>query len=69
MAAIAISIPVPKLVVPFSHGVGPEGYRFMRALYGLAVSGAIGVAVSFFTKPRPENEITGLICSRALRSR
>ena len=64
MAAIAVSMAVPKLVVPFSHGVGPDGYRFMRALYGLAVSGAIGVGVSFFTKPRPKEELVGLICSR-----
>jgi SSS family solute:Na+ symporter len=65
MAAIAVSMGLPKLVVPFSHGVGPEGYRFMRALYGLAVSGAIGVAVSFFTKPRAKDEVAGLICSRS----
>ena len=68
MIAIAVSIPVPRLVMPFSHGVGPEGYRFMRALYGLAVSGAIGVLVSFFTEPRPKDEIAGLICSRTPRT-
>ena len=65
MIAMAVSLRVPLLIAPFSHGVGSEGFGFMRALYGLAVSGAIAVGVSLFTKPRPKEEIAGLICSRA----
>ena len=64
MIAITVSMPVPQLVAPFSHGVGPKGYHFMRALYGLAVSGAIGVIVTFFTEPKRIEEIAGLVCSR-----
>ena len=60
--AIAISIPLPGLVAPFSHGVGPEGYKFMRALYGLAVCGAIGVIVTLFTESKTKEEIAGLVC-------
>ena len=33
----------------------------MRALYGLVVSGVIGVLVTLVTKPRPDQEIEGLV--------
>jgi len=60
--AIAVSIALPELVAPFSHGVGPEGYKFMRALYGLAVCGVIGVMVTLFTEPKSRESIRGLVC-------
>lgn len=49
------------LVGPFSFGMGPESYDFTRALYGLVVCGTIGIVVTWFTKPKPESELTGLV--------
>jgi len=49
------------LVGPFDFGMGPDSYKFMRALYGLLVAGVLGVSVSFFTRPKPEVELKGLI--------
>jgi len=51
----------PQLVDFFAHGVdGAEGHHYMRALYGLVVSGVIGVAATFFTKPsRTDEELVG----------
>jgi len=72
LAAIAFSIFVPAVIAPFAHGVPPveagdglfagmRQYKFMRALYGLAVSGAIGVAVTLFTRPEPGERQRGLV--------
>lgn len=69
---VVLSIFLPELVEPFSHGVPrtkPDGtlleyaraYKFTRALYGLAVSAVIGVVVTIFTKPKPASEIEGLV--------
>jgi len=60
---VFLSIPgkMHFLLKPFSHGVGPEGLIFMRALYGLIVCTAIALIVSFFTKPRKEEEVVGLL--------
>jgi len=59
---VAASIRWPGLIAPFSHGVDPAGgFKFLRALYGLAGSLAIGVTVTFFTRPRPLAEIEGLV--------
>ncbi len=69
---VVLSIFLPELVEPFSHGVPrtkPDGtlleyaraYKFTRALYGLAVSTVIGVVVTFLTKPKAEEEIAGLV--------
>ncbi len=33
----------------------------MRALYGLLAASALGVSVTWFTKPRPEAELKGLV--------
>ncbi|MCC6487112.1 MAG: sodium/solute symporter [Candidatus Hydrogenedentes bacterium] len=49
------------LIGPFSFGMGPDSYDFTRALYGLAVCAAIGVGVTFFTKPRAESALVGLV--------
>ncbi len=58
---VALSIKFPWLITPFAHGIAPEGYEFMRALYGIAVCTAIGVTVSFFTKPKQPEELIGLV--------
>ncbi|MFH1746437.1 MAG: sodium/solute symporter [Planctomycetota bacterium] len=61
---IVLSIPYPKMIWPFGtwlHGVDPEGgYKFMRAFFGIMVSGVVGVLASFFTRPKPVAEIAGL---------
>ena len=59
---VALSIAWPVLVTPFSHGVDPSGgFKYMRALYGLAASGVIAVLVSFLTKARSGKAIEGLV--------
>ncbi|MBM4028179.1 MAG: sodium/solute symporter [Planctomycetes bacterium] len=50
-----------RLIGPFDFGMGPGSYSFMRALFGLLAAGAIGAAVTQFTKPRPDTEIKGLV--------
>ncbi len=49
------------LVGPLDFGMGPDSYKFMRALFGLLAAGTLGVSVTCFTRPRPEEEIKGLI--------
>lgn len=60
--AMAASIWIPELITPFAHGVSPEGgFKYMRALYGLVASGAIGVIVTLLTRPsRRPDELVGL---------
>jgi SSS family solute:Na+ symporter len=72
LAAIALSILCPALIAPFAHGVpveeaggglfaGADRYKFLRALFGLVASGAIGVAVTLFTRPEPFERQRGLV--------
>jgi SSS family solute:Na+ symporter len=72
MVAIVASILVPELITPFAHGVpmtdvgdglldGMKQYKFMRACYGIAVSGAIAVFVTLLTKPEPFERQRGLV--------
>jgi len=49
------------LVGPLDFGMGPDSYKFMRALFGLLTAGALGVSVTWFTKPKPEAELKGLV--------
>ena len=59
---VALSIFFPLLITPFSHGVDPAGgFKYMRALYGLAGSGLIAILVTLFTKGRRESELEGLV--------
>jgi SSS family solute:Na+ symporter len=52
----------PVLVTPFSHGVDPEGgFKYTRALFGLAGSGLIALLVTLFTKGKRESELEGLV--------
>lgn len=73
-AMIALSLAVPEVITPFAHGVpmadvgdatglvaGMKQYKFMRAFYGLVVSGVIGVVVTFLTAPRPLDEVKGWV--------
>jgi SSS family solute:Na+ symporter len=54
------------LVGPFDFGMGPDSYDFMRALFGLLAAGTLGVAVTLFTKPCPEEKIKGLVAGTQL---
>jgi SSS family solute:Na+ symporter len=59
---VALSIMLPALVTPFSHGVDPAGgFKYTRALYGLAGSGLIALLVTLFTKGRRAGELDGLV--------
>lgn len=62
LSAILLSVFVPSLIAPFAHNVplpddsdgflsGLRHYKFMRALFGLLVSAAIGITITFFTRP------------------
>jgi len=72
MAAIIVSLFVPQIIAPFAHGVpmseGEEGllagmrqFKFMRAFFGLGVSGVIAVVVTLLTKPEPFARQRGLV--------
>jgi len=59
---IGLSIAWPVLITPFSHGVDPAGgFKYTRALYGLVASGVIALLVTWVTKPKPFEEIRGLV--------
>jgi hypothetical protein len=59
---IALSFVWPDtLVGPLDFGMGPDSYKFMRALYGLLVAGSLGILVTWISRPRPESELKGLI--------
>jgi len=61
-ALIGLSFVWPDaLVGPFDFGMGPTSYDFMRALFGLIVSGVLAISVTCFTKPKPEAELKGLV--------
>ena len=49
------------LVGPLDFGMGPDSYKFMRALFGLLAAGTLGVSVTWLTKPKAESELTGLV--------
>jgi SSS family solute:Na+ symporter len=59
---IGLSFVWPDVLVgPFDFGMGPDSYKFMRALFGLLASGTLGVSLTYFTRPRPEAELKGLV--------
>ncbi len=45
----------------FSLGIGPGGYKFIRAFYGLVVSGLLGVVVSLLFAPQRAEQLSGLV--------
>ncbi|MBD3235536.1 MAG: hypothetical protein GF330_02395 [Candidatus Eisenbacteria bacterium] len=68
---ILISVQFPEIVAPLAHlhGINVPGtpdfdpaynYKYFRGLYGLLVTILIGVVATFFTKPKPKEEIIGL---------
>lgn len=57
---LGASIAWPVLIAPFDHGVAPEGYNYMRALYGIVVCTITAVAVTLLTK-RDTKDISGLV--------
>ncbi len=73
LIAIIASVFVPELITPFAHGVpmredvgeglldGMKQYKFMRACYGIIVSGLIAVIVTFLTKPESSERQRGLV--------
>jgi len=59
---VGLSLLWPLLITPFSHGVDPAGgFKYMRALYGIAGSLIIGICVSLFSRARPLKDIQGLV--------
>ncbi|MCB1308497.1 MAG: sodium/solute symporter [Leptospiraceae bacterium] len=45
-----------------AHGIGPEnGYRFIRALFGIGVTVLLALLISMFTKPKSHDEMSGLV--------
>lgn len=59
---IGLSLLWPVLVTPFGHGVDPAGgFKYTRALYGLAASLVIAVGVSLFSRARSLSGIQGLV--------
>ena len=54
------------LLGPMSFGMGAGSHKFIRALYGLIVSGVLGIAVTFVSKARPLSEIVGLVTGTQL---
>jgi len=68
-ALVALSFVWPEtLVKPFAFGMGPDSYKFMRALYGLVACGTVGVVVGLLTRPRPQHEIAGLVTGTQLEA-
>jgi len=49
------------LIGPLSFGMGPDSYKFMRALYGLIVCGGLGIVTSLVTKPKTAAQLAGLV--------
>ncbi|MFH1718405.1 MAG: sodium/solute symporter [Planctomycetota bacterium] len=56
------------LVGPFDFGMGPDSYKFMRALFGLVAAGVLGVSVTWLTKARPEAELKGLVAGTQIEA-
>ena len=62
MALVGLSFMWPEATLtPFSFGMGPDSYKFTRALYGLVACGALGGIVTFFTRPSTAAQLRGLV--------
>lgn len=60
------------LIRPFAHGVEMDAehpFKYMGAVYNLAVCFGTGILVTLFTKPRPAEEIEGLTLWSVERAR
>lgn len=52
----------PQMIVPFAHGVSPDGgFKFMRALFGMVCSLGLAAIISCFTRPKSDQELEGLV--------
>ncbi|MDT8303598.1 MAG: sodium:solute symporter family protein [Sedimentisphaerales bacterium] len=59
---IALSFIWPDFFVgPLDFGMGPDSYKFMRALFGLIAAGSLGISVTFITKPKADEKLKGLV--------
>jgi SSS family solute:Na+ symporter len=55
--AMGLSVKFPVLIAPFSHGVDPSGgFKYMRAFYGIVMSGIIAVVVTYCTRPSKSDQ-------------
>jgi len=72
MIAMAVSLFIPEVIQPFSHGVpmkevdegifsGFQQFKFMRACYGIVVCVVIGTVTTFLTKPDSAKQQKGLV--------
>jgi solute:Na+ symporter, SSS family len=67
LAALGASLFWPEMIRPFAHGepVDPadapwKHYSYMRSLFGLVVSGTLGVTITLVTRPKPVEQLAGL---------
>ncbi len=72
MAAILTSLFLPEIIAPFAHGVpmaeagsglfaGMTQYKYMRALFGIAVCLVLAVTTALLTRPEPAEKRRGLV--------
>ncbi len=53
---------------PLAFGMGEGSYKFIRAVFGLLVSGGLGIVVALATRPQPLESIAGLITGTQLQA-
>ncbi len=53
---------------PLAFGMGEGSYKFIRAVFGLLVSGGLGIIVAYATRPQPLESIAGLITGTQLQA-
>ena len=53
---------------PISFGMGPDSYKFIRAIFGLIISGVLGVAVKMVTRRQSLESIIGLTTGTQLQA-
>jgi solute:Na+ symporter, SSS family len=62
MVGLSFLSPLDDLLLkPFSFGMGPDSYKFTRALFGLVSSGVLGAIMAAATKPQSAEQLKGLI--------
>ena len=66
---VTLSIVLPVVVTPFSHGVDSAGgFTYTRALFGLAGSALIAILVTLNTRGRRDGELEGLVAGTLRRA-
>jgi SSS family solute:Na+ symporter len=72
LGLVIVSLFIPEMITPLAHGVpmgepgegflgGMQQYKYMRAIFGVVASFALGVGVALFTKPESEERQSGLV--------